>query len=136
MPAHNNGNARTINLSGKKALRAVDHYFINPMMLLMTACVLETTAYYLYPSKNGMSVKVKIYDTTPPCEAWINIHEDLVEQVEMLITEVWGEDTLREAHALMALAGLEAASKAPQAPEPTPSPSSGRKRPQRASGKA
>lgn len=119
MTTNNNQPARQITLKGKKAPVRIEYETLAPMIVLMAACMVESTAFYIYPSRSGQAIKVKLYDKTGPVECWINCHEDMSEQIDELILEFWGEQTRGEAHALVALGGLQPVSNGAEIVPPT-----------------
>lgn len=128
MATNNNNSTRTITLGKAPKKVQIDLDTMRPILPLIAACILENTAFYIYPSKNGQAIKVKLYDTTGPTECWLNVREDLDGQVTELITEYWGDTTLAETLAVMALWGLERAPEAPPEEKPISTSARGRKK--------
>lgn len=125
---------RIISLKGRKTRRAVDYETIHSLTVLMAACMVESSAFYIYPTKNGESFKIKVYDSVGPVECWVNTQEDLSEQIEEFINEMWGEQTWAEAQALMVLGGVQQAPDAPAERKPTRNTDRGSRKSQNRSG--
>lgn len=79
---------------------------------LLAAAGIENTPMYLREDKNGLGANVRLYCPDDPVEFWLDFSENLPDQVESAITQIWGHDTYREATAIVALGGGTEASDA------------------------
>lgn len=119
MPRQQNKPPRQIVVKVRKPSSGTRYDAYQQLAVLLAAAGLENTPVYLKEDKSGAGVQVRLYCPDDPCEAWLDLWEDLDQQVQALVYEVWGKDTYKQASATLALGAGETLREAAEPVPPT-----------------